>query len=81
MSIRAMTMAPLLDKTILRHFARAGTIGFHMVISTFVGYLIGSQLDKWLVTSPWFTITFLILGIAAGFRELASITKRISDDR
>lgn len=76
-----MTMAPLLDKTILRYFARAGAIGFHMVISTFVGYLIGSQLDRWFVTSPWFTIIFLILGIAAGFRELASITKRISDDQ
>jgi len=74
------TMAPLFDKTIIKYFARAGTIGFHMVISTFVGYLIGSQLDKWFVTSPWFTIIFLILGIAAGFRELARIAKKISDN-
>lgn len=74
------TMAPLFDKSIVKHFARAGTIGFHMVISTFVGYLIGSQLDKWFATPPWFTIIFLILGIAAGFRELARIAKRISDD-
>jgi len=73
-------MAPLFDKTIIKHFARAGTIGIHMVISTFVGYLIGSRLDKWLDTSPWFTITFLLLGIAAGFRELARIAKKISDD-
>ena len=74
------TMAPLFDKTVIKQFAQAGTIGFHMVISTFVGYLIGSQLDKWFVTSPWFTIIFLILGIAAGFRELARLAKKISND-
>lgn len=73
-------MAPIFDKTIIKHFARAGTIGLHMVLSTFVGYLIGSQIDKWLVTSPWFTIIFLILGIASGFRELGRIAKKISDD-
>jgi ATP synthase protein I len=71
-------MPPLLDRSVLRAFARAGTIGFHMVISTFVGYLIGSQLDKWFDTSPWLTITFLILGIVAGFLELARLAKRIS---
>jgi ATP synthase protein I len=73
-------MSPLIDKSIVKSFARAGTIGFHMVISTFVGYLIGSQLDKWLRTSPWLTIIFLLLGIIAGFRELARIAKRISDE-
>jgi ATP synthase protein I len=74
-------MAPLFDKTIVKYFARAGTIGFHMVVSTFVGYLIGSQLDKWLATPPWFTIIFLILGIAAGFRELGRLARKMSDDR
>lgn len=73
-------MAPFLDKTVLKYFARAGTIGLHMVISTFVGYLIGSQLDKWFSTAPWFTVIFLILGIAAGFRELERIARKISDD-
>lgn len=73
-------MAPLLDKSIFKAFARAGTIGLNMVISTFVGYLIGSQLDKWLNTAPWFTIIFLILGIIAGFRELARLAKRASDE-
>lgn len=76
-----MKMAPIFDKTVIKYFARAGTIGMHMVISTFVGYLIGSQLDKWFVTSPWFTIIFLILGIAAGFRELGRLAKKISGDQ
>ena len=73
-------MAPLFDKSVIRSFARAGTVGLHMVLSTFVGYLMGSQLDKWLGTSPWLTIIFLILGIVAGFRELARIAKRVADD-
>lgn len=71
-------MAPFIDRSILRAFARVGTIGLNMVLSTFVGYLIGSQLDKWIGTAPWFTIIFLLLGIIAGFRELARIAKRIS---
>ena len=64
-------MAPLIDKSIIKAFARAGTIGL---------YLIGSQLDKWLDTAPWFTIIFLILGIIAGFWELARLAKRTSDE-
>ena len=71
-------MPPLFDRSVLRAFARAGTVGLNMVISTFVGYLIGSQLDKWLNTDPWLTIIFLILGIVAGFRELARLAKRMS---
>lgn len=73
-------MAPLIDKSIIKAFARAGTIGLNMVVSTFVGYLIGSQLDRWLNTAPWFTIIFLILGIIAGFWELARLAKRTSDE-
>jgi len=73
-------MAPLIDKSIIKAFARAGTVGLNMVVSTFVGYLIGSQLDKWLNTSPWFTIIFLVLGIIAGYLELARLAKRASDD-
>ena len=73
-------MAPLFDRSLIRIFARAGTVGLHMVASTFVGYLIGSYLDKWLGTPPWFTIIFLLLGIAAGFRELARLAKKASEE-
>jgi len=73
-------MSPLIDRTLLKVFARAGTVGLHMVASTFVGYLMGSWLDRWLNTQPWFTIIFLILGIIAGYRELARLAKRASED-
>ena len=73
-------MSPLLDRSILKAFARAGTIGFHMVISTFVGLALGYGIDRFLNTSPWFTIVFLILGIISGYRELARLAKRTSND-
>jgi ATP synthase protein I len=73
-------MAPLLDKSILKIFARAGTLGFTMVISTFVGLAIGYGIDHFFNTSPWFTIIFLVLGIIAGYRELARLAKRSSDE-
>jgi ATP synthase protein I len=73
-------MSPLLDKSIIKVFARAGTIGFNMVISTFVGLAIGYGIDRWFNTSPWFTIIFLVLGIIAGYRELARLAKRTSDE-
>jgi len=34
------------------------------------------ELDKWLGTSPWFTGTFLLLGIVAGFRNLFLTTQK-----
>jgi ATP synthase protein I len=73
-------MSPLLDKSIIKAFARAGTIGFHMVISTFVGLAIGYWIDRFFNTSPWFTIIFLVLGIAAGYMELARLAKKTSDE-
>jgi ATP synthase protein I len=73
-------MSPLLDKSIIKAFARAGSIGFNMVISTFVGLAIGYGIDHLFTTSPWFTIIFLVLGIIAGYRELARLAKRTSDE-
>ena len=73
-------MSPLLDRSIVRIFARAGSVGFHMVISTFVGLALGYGIDRLFNTSPWFTIIFLILGIVSGFRELVRLARRTSKD-
>lgn len=37
--------------------------------STFVGYIIGYLLDKWLGTT-WLYLPFLLLGIVSGFIQL-----------
>ena len=36
----------------------------------------GYYLDKWLDTSPWLTLIFLLLGIISGFRNIFILTSR-----
>lgn len=50
--------------------ATMGSLGFTLVACTFVGLLAGYNLDRWLKTSPWFTILLLLFGIAAGFLNI-----------
>jgi ATP synthase protein I len=47
-----------------------------MVAATLIGLAMGYYLDKWLETSPWFTLIFLVLGIIAGFRNIYILTER-----
>ncbi|RJQ17941.1 MAG: AtpZ/AtpI family protein [Nitrospiraceae bacterium] len=66
----------------LRYLGVASTVGINFVASTFIGFAIGHWvLDKYLDTSPWFTIIFLLLGIAAGFKYLFRIASRGYDDK
>jgi ATP synthase protein I len=51
-------------------------VGIQLVLSTFVGFGMGYFLDRFLGTSPWLTVIFLILGIFAGFRELLRVARR-----
>ncbi|MFQ5464848.1 MAG: AtpZ/AtpI family protein [Thermodesulfobacteriota bacterium] len=52
------------------------SMGTSMVVSTFIGLLIGIYLDRYFSTKPWFTIIFLLFGIAAGFRNIYRTAKR-----
>lgn len=55
----------------------AGTIGLQLVSATFIGLALGYFLDKWLGTSPWLLVIFLLLGIVAGFRDVYREARRI----
>ncbi|MHB8881983.1 MAG: AtpZ/AtpI family protein [Thermodesulfovibrionales bacterium] len=59
-----------------KDYLQAWSVGLGLVISTFVGLGIGYWLDRWLNTSPWLTIIFLILGIISGFRDLLKMARR-----
>lgn len=60
----------------------ASTVGINLVISTFIGFVIGYfLLDRFLNTFPWFTIIFLILGIAAGFKYLFKIVSKMDKNK
>ena len=57
--------------------AYASSVGLAMVLATVIGLAVGYYLDKWLGTSPWLTLIFLLLGIVAGFRNLYVLVKKI----
>lgn len=67
---------PPKEKPLLKQLFEASTVGIQLVLSTFVGFGMGYFLDKFLGTSPWLTIVFLLLGIFAGFRELLRVARR-----
>ena len=65
-----------------RFLGIASTVGINLVISTFIGFAIGYfLLDRFLNTFPWFTIIFLILGIAAGFKYLFKIVSKMDNKK
>ncbi len=54
-------------------------MGIEMVVSTFIGLGIGLYLDGLFETKPWLTIFFLIVGIAAGFKNIFLEIKKIDN--
>lgn len=64
-------------QTVWRGLATMGSLGFTLVGCTFLGLLAGYNLDRWLKTSPWFTIPLLLLGIGAGFLNIFMTVARL----
>lgn len=58
------------------NLAYASSVGFAMVLAIFGGLFFGRWLDGQMGTSPFFTLLFLLMGIAAGFRSLYTLIKR-----
>jgi F0F1-type ATP synthase assembly protein I len=68
---------------ILTELAHYGQVGTTFATSIFVGFGIGWWLDNKFFagkTSPWFSFIFLGFGIAAGFKHLWDLGRKISDD-
>jgi len=60
----------------LRAAGALSTIGLAFVLALVMGFWIGDQLDKWLGTTPLFTIVFFFLGLAAGILNVFRIVKQ-----
>jgi ATP synthase protein I len=54
----------------------ASSVGLELGISVIVGLLGGYYLDRWLGTSPWMLLLFLVFGLIAGFRGVMRSVKR-----
>ena len=55
----------------------ATTLGIHIVVATFVGFITGWYLDKWFDTKPWLTMLMLVLGVIAGFKNVFEEVRKI----
>jgi ATP synthase protein I len=58
-------------KRSLRELAYYSSLGLSVSLSIFIGLAVGVYLDRRMDTSPWCTLVFLVLGIIAGFRNIA----------
>jgi ATP synthase protein I len=59
-----------------RELAYFSSIGFSVALSIFIGLGVGVYLDRRFDTSPWCMLIFLILGIAAGFRNIGHAIRK-----
>jgi ATP synthase protein I len=60
----------------MRELAYYSSIGFSVALSIFIGLGLGVWLDRKFDTSPWLTLIFLGLGIAAGYRNIGLAIKK-----
>jgi len=51
-------------------------VGITLVVATVIGLASRYYVDRWLGTSPWFTMIGLVFGIVAGFVNLCRSAKR-----
>lgn len=56
--------------------AMLSSMGVAMLLTSLLGIGVGYYLDKKFGTEPWLMLIFLILGIAAGFKNMFTILKR-----
>lgn len=59
-------------------FVTVGSLGLHLVTGTLVGGVIGYGLDKWLDTSPWLLLFFLLIGAGAGCKNMIEDVHRLN---
>ena len=60
----------------IKELAYFSTIGLSVALSIFIGLAIGVFLDRRWDTSPWLTLIFLVLGIAAGYKNIGLAIKK-----
>jgi len=60
----------------MRELAYYSSLGFSVALSIFIGLAVGIYLDRRFATSPWCTLIFLVLGIIAGFRNIAIVIRK-----
>ncbi len=65
------------DMKWLRETAFYGSIGLSIAFSIFIGLFLGIWFDSIFGTEPVFTFVFFAAGIAAGYRNIIKLIKKI----
>ena len=63
-------------RELFRNLSMVSSMGISVVMAIGIGVWFGLTLDRWLGTRPWFFYIFLLIGIAAGFRNIYVIAGR-----
>lgn len=63
-------------RSVFKSLGQVSTIGMSMAIAIAIGVFIGVQLDRWFGTGHIFFYIFLLIGIAAGFRNVFILARR-----
>ncbi|MDA8431053.1 MAG: AtpZ/AtpI family protein [Geobacteraceae bacterium] len=63
-------------KELFRNLSMVSSMGISVVMAIGLGVWFGLALDRWLGTKPWFFYIFLLIGIAAGFKNIYVIAGR-----
>ena len=64
-------------RAIMRAVALMGHMAISLVVCVALGIFIGSVLDNWLGTTPWFLLVFVVLGICSSFKLIYDLAKRV----
>lgn len=60
----------------IRQLAYFSSIGLSLAVAIFLGLAVGVYLDAKLDTNPVFTLVFLAVGIAAGYRNIGHAIRK-----
>ncbi|MCL2162996.1 MAG: AtpZ/AtpI family protein [Oscillospiraceae bacterium] len=52
-------------------------IGIMIIVCVAIGVFLGNFLDGFLGTSPWLLLIFSLLGVAAAFKSIFDMSKRV----
>ena len=74
---RAQTVDDRPEKVQVSPMGAAMRLGLELVVGVVIGVIMGRFLDNWLETSPLWLIIFVLLGFAAGVRNVFREAKRM----
>jgi ATP synthase protein I len=68
------------DKSSIGSLGALSAVGIAFVLAVIIGFGAGYFLDRWVGTSPLFTIVFFFFGVAAGIVNVVRTANAVNSD-